>query len=597
MRCLSWFVLPVALLAACGDPDEKDTLRGTTDAADDTGDTDGDTGDTTDDTALVPFIDHCGVIEADETWRAADAHRITCNVKVLQGTLTIEAGVGMEVSEGDGIEVGDGDLAASLLVLGTADDPVVLRPVQDAGEDTRWAGITLGPNTATAQLSYLELYDSGDAEAGSLHVEGAEVAVDGLIIDNAENCGIKLIEGGRLAEGARGLVITNSGGAAACVGVSQVHTLPAEDSAYTGNTYDQVNVSGSALRASVTWDDLGVPYAITDSFEVSYTADEPAILTIDPGVVVKMAEGTEINFSSDGGASGLQADSVTFTALGAMVAGSWRGISFERGTEDGTRLSDVTIEYAGGDAQAAALLLSDAWVILDDVTVSDSATVAIRLQGWTQLLHGSGGITATGSALPLSAVPNAVGSLPDDIDLAGNDEDVILLSGDGLVYASANWGAFDWDYRVATNIAVDGSADYPAVLTLSPGVTLRFDNDARLEVGKDGAAGLIAQGTSTSRVRFIPYDAYQPGAWGGIAFYGNTEDAFAILDNFEVGWAGGERLGAGVVVTEGALPTISNGYIHDSTEWGLLGDCSSVVPTSMTYADNFSGDESITPCG
>ena len=589
MSRLSWFVLPVALLAACtaqkdGDTGAEDTAGGDTDSAADT--------DTASD--LAPVL-HCGTIEADETWAAADLHRVTCDVKVLQGTLTIEAGAHVELADGDGIEVGDGEVEAGIVIDGTADAPVLLTAVADAGDGTRWGGLSIKPNATTARLSHVQLVDGGSDRTAGVYVEGATVTVEGLSIDGAELCGLKLTEGGMLAAGAKDIVVTNSGGAGVCAGVGQVHTVPAEGSAYTGNLYDQVNVSGNTLRESVTWQDLGVPYAVLDSFEVGNTAESPAILTLASGVEVRMGDRTSVGFSADGGASALIAEDVTFTALGAPAAGSWKGIDLGRGTLPESRLVNVHVEYAGGDDQPAALRIADSEVLLQGVTVTGSETVGIRVDGSGQLAAGSGDLTVTGCAVPFSLVPNAVGSLPGTMDLSGNDEDVIFLTGDGEVSLSATWGAFAWDYRIDTNIAVQGTADDPAILTIEAGAVLRFQNERRMLIGDDGAGALAAIGTADAPVRFIAYDAYVAGAWAGIGFYGNTLDADSVLDNVEVGWAGGLRLDANVSIIN-ASPTVVNSYVHDSVEWGVTTDCSDTVPTGMTYAGNVNGDEQLTPC-
>lgn len=597
MRRLSWFVLPVALLAACVDPNEKDPLRG----ADDTGagDTDG-TGDDTDtaDTDTGPIevlpIEHCGVIEADETWHAADVHQITCDVDVLRGVLTIEPGTTVYVGEGEGVEVGGGDVEAGLVLAGTADAPIVLRPVEAAGEGTRWGGLAIRGNATGVTLSHVQILDAGGTRIAGLDVEGTEVAVDHVTVDGAALCGVELLEGGALAAGATGLVVTGSGGAGVCTDVAAVHTLPAEDSAYTGNAYDHIEVSGSDLVDAVTWADLGVPYAITQSFSLGNTADFPTILTLEPGVVMAMADGTKMTFSRSGGASGLIAEDVLFTALGAAVPGSWRGLVFESGVVPETSLVNVTIEYGGGNDELASLRIADSVALLRDVTVTDSLSSAILLDGSAQLAAGSGGIVATRSALPLTMVPNAVGSLPSDIDLSGNTEDVILLDGEGDVYLSATWGAYGWDYRVDTNINVAGAADTPVYLTLDADVTLRFHNDRRLTVGDGGAAALVARGTSSAPVRFLPYEAYTSGAWGGIAFDGGTL-AVSVLDHFEIGWGGGYQMDGGIVIDH-SDPTISNGYVHDSGGYGMAATCTSTLPTDMTWSDNFSGDVTYSPC-
>lgn len=578
------------LLVGCDDSlkdkydpmDPPDTAIDTADTAD-TVDSAIETGDTED--GLV----HCGFIKGNETW-GPGLHTISCDVEVLTGTLLIQAGATINVADNAGLKVGDGDYESGILIEGTEAEPVVLAAATEEG----WSGLWIYGN-GSASLSHLTLRGAGDDRRGALHVEGPTVSVDHLSIEDADTCGLKLAETGKLAAGATAFQISGSGGAPVCANLNAVAELPTADSDYTGNTLDQITVTGNDLLETATWEDLGVEYAIIDRISVNGTAELPVVLNLSSGVTMAMAEGTSISFADDDGAAALIATDVLFTGLGAETPGAWEGINFERGTMETTALTNVEIAYAGADQQAS-LRISSSVILLDGVTVRDSLSAGIGIEALAQLAEGSRAITSTANTLPLYIAPNAVGSLPQgELDFDGNDEDLIELRGDDEVYDSATWAAHGWDYRVDTNISLEGSADEPTILSLDPGVALLFTSDRRMEIGNSSSAGLWAVGTTTDPIYFLPYDAYTEGSWGGILFYSDTVDRDSAIENAEIGYAGGSRTRAGIQMA-GASPDVRDTYIHHSAEYGMYIQCSDTVPTGMSYGANTLDDEYIIPC-
>ncbi|HJN72878.1 MAG TPA: hypothetical protein QGF58_02990 [Myxococcota bacterium] len=117
---------------------------------------------------------------------------------------------------------------------------------------------------------------------------------------------------------------------------------------------------------------------------------------------------------------------------------------------------------------------------------------------------------------------------------------------------------------------VIGADDYEASLLAEGTVDspIRFHNGKTLSFGKNGAAGLVAQGTEAAPITFTSQESNAAGAWDGVIFYGNVEDEQVILEHVVV-----ENGGAGAL--DGALHfkdaggSLDNVEITNSETWGL----------------------------
>jgi hypothetical protein len=82
-------------------------------------------------------------------------------------------------------------------------------------------------------------------------------------------------------------------------------------------------------------------------------------------------------------------------------------------------------------------------------------------------------------------------------------------------------------YDITDSIYVDGNA----ILTIEPGVTLRFEttsqSDIALHVGNNGAGQLVAKGTATDPIVFTSPTS-GAGDWAGIALWGGTMTGTSI---------------------------------------------------------------------
>lgn len=544
---------------------------------------DPDTGDSATDTG-VRVVEHCGELVEDEVWKAGLQHVVTCDVTVSRGTLTVEGGASVQFDERAGLSVGTGDFEASLVVDGVADGVVFAR-----SGDQAWDGLVIGPSAQGSRLSGLSLRGS----TNGVRVDGAEVTLGSLAIDEVgDGCGFTLEDGARLAEGATGLTVTGAAGWSACAEVGSAHTLPSAASSYTGNGIDGVYLLDDAIDEAVTWEDLGVPYVVAELVDVAGTAGAPAVMTIGAGVEILFERDKGFRFSRTGDASALLAEGseeapIRFGPYGADTAGFWRGISAAVGA------SEVTfqhVEFSGAGSDGGSIHAEDVDVLVDRVTVTRSAGAGVWLEGEAQFAPGSTGLVVEESEVPVLLTAAAVPSLPTS-GLAFEDNEVgaVKVAGSPQVSESGTWVDVGLPYWVVDDIEINGTAGSPAVVTLSPGVAILFDNDAKVLVGKTGAAGLHVAGTASLPVTMLPWSADTPGAWGGVGIYDAAVDAEVRIEHAEIGYAGGSSLRGNLHVVDSA-PTLTSVWLHHSLEWGLYVSDASPVLTDVSYSDNTAGE-------
>ena len=514
---------------------------------------------------------HCGVIEGDETWIAGVEHRVTCEVEVRRGVLTLEPGVDVKVEEGAGFVVGADDYEASIVAEGTPEAPVRFLPVVE-GVEPSWTGFALGKLSGGSLFSNAEIVQAGQGAAKGALVVEAELEVDGLLVDGANNDGLHLKNDGRLALGSQSLVVQNAGDHPVRVHVSQAHTLPSTGSSYAGNGIDAIAVAGGEVDASVTWEDLGVPYQLDAATSFGGSAGDPAVWTLGAGVTVEVAQNAAINFSKDASASGLVVNGsaeapVTFTSLGAEEAGYWNGLRVYEGASE-VVVEGLVVEYAGGGSIGAAIWLKNVEIDLVDTRILVSEGAGLGFKGSGKLGAGSSGVLIDEAGSLAFGPANAMGGLPADTLSSNLVDERIVLTDDGTLEAPATWPNLGVPYVVEVDVNINGDAETPAVLTLAEGTELRFHNGKTLGIGKSGAAGLVAAGSESAPITFTSQESNAAGAWDGVALYDNVENDQLVFEWVLVENGGGGPLD-GALHFKDAGGSVDQVVINNSETWGI----------------------------
>jgi hypothetical protein len=162
---------------------------------------------------------------------------------------------------------------------------------------------------------------------------------------------------------------------------------------------------------------------------------------------------------------------------------------------------------------------------------------------------GSRDLTITGGAtFPISIWGRAAGTLPSGTYTGNGDDEIVLpaVGGRDDIKEDTTLAARGVPYRIGgpdggKSLTIAGSASVP-LLTIEPGVTLRFDKDARLLVDANGSApagALRAEGTADKPIVFESAAAAPAaGDWVGIVIEG-APDARNVITHAKISHAGG----------------------------------------------------------
>jgi parallel beta-helix repeat protein len=138
----------------------------------------------------------------------------------------------------------------------------------------------------------------------------------------------------------------------------------------------------------------------------------------------------------------------------------------------------------------------------------------------------------------------------------------------GAISANTTWTLSASPYVVTANVSVGGASS--PVLTIEPGVAVKFNSGTTLIVGYGGSpGGLQAVGISSRQITFTANTASPTaGFWKGIQLYSGTTStsriAYAIVSY--AGEPGGYR---GGIAVENCSPTIENTTVQTNSYAGI----------------------------
>ncbi len=158
----------------------------------------------------------------------------------------------------------------------------------------------------------------------------------------------------------------------------------------------------------------------------------------------------------------------------------------------------------------------------------------------------------------------------------------------GNITGDTTWTAANSPYVVTGNVCVYKDSSTAATLTIEAGVTVKFNDNIRLQIGYGYNKGILkVNGTADTPVLFTSAnETPAPGDWGGISFQDRTVDGETVLTHFIVEYAG-SGTNAGVYL-ENASPTLENGLFQKNSGSGLYGygTGSSAVIKNSTFTAN-----------
>ena len=322
----------------------------------------------------------------------------------------------------------------------------------------------------------------------------------------------------------------------------------------------------AAIRQNTVWTKSGSPYIVTGNIEIALSGAGTAVLTIEPGV--------EVRFNANAGlvvggswdhhgalyAQGTEDSPIIFTSNGLQVKGSWKGIRFtSTTTENRSLLEHVIVEYAGLQYDAS-ILCEGTYPVIKNSTIRQSSGYPVKIEAQNVNISN------------LAYEDNAINAT--------------LVKG-GTIHANTTWGNTrdEGTYVVEKEIFI---ADAVApTLTIEPGVTIRFKQNAGLQVGGswDNTGALYAKGTANEQIVFTS-DASPKfsGSWKGIYFTLTTIAQKSLLEHVIVEYAGDSVTAS--IRCEGIAPIIQNSMIRQSSSYPIKIEPWDVHLKNLKYEDN-----------
>ncbi len=357
------------------------------------------------------------------------------------------------------------------------------------------------------------------------------------------------------------------------------------------------------IDADETWSPSGNPHIITGKVTVAGSAPQGVTLTILPGVIVRMEEDTsiEIGASNEPGtliADGNEGAKIIFTSNQAInTKGWWKHIKFNEQAVN-SKMSYCVVEYGGGydswSSRGNIVIYESNNVDIDNCTIINSKSSGIAFPND----NGIGTFTAntitrnTTYGIRLSA--DQVRGINADNSVAGNVLGGIYVEAD-TVENDATWHNLDAEYILETfKIASPNGT----TLTIEPGTTLKFIEDASIEVGDSNTPGkLVAEGSKDLPILFTSNQTLKTkGWWNHIRFTENDNGSSLLYCQIEYGggydsWSSSANLviyGAGNVKIDQC--TISNsltaGIACPVADEGLATITNSILNNNGTYGIN-----------
>ena len=335
--------------------------------------------------------------------------------------------------------------------------------------------------------------------------------------------------------------------------------------------------------------------------EGCYTVD--STITVNQGVL-KLEPGVTITFDEDAGlavtgegrlaSAGSMDKPVTLTGR-EKERGFWKGLYLNESSGSDNALDHTILEYAGSSGWHGGAISRGGIFLREDGVSLDITNSVLRGNAQAGLVADGPNADVTiastsfeDNEAPMWIQPNLVSGLEADLSFSENDEQAVILkdrSGPRLpIRKEQTWPALQVPYRAVFDLGVY------TTLTLSPGTTIIFNQDAGVAI--EGEGRLTAVGTESEPIVLTGAEK-ERGFWQGL-YFNDTRSADNKLDYVTLeyagssGWHGGFS-SAGIFVREdGVALSITNSMIRHNAVTGLLSDGNESLVTiaSTSFEDN-----------
>jgi len=428
-----------------------------------------------------------------------------------------------------------------------------------------FAGVGIDVTYAQA----LSLYDVWvhDSQYAGVRATDAELDLASATLQNNGTYGLQLVGSATLADFLTNSTITENATPVLAT-YDTLHWLDSS-STFTGNDTDMVEAeSEGVLEGAFIWQDIGVPFHMTDSLYVGSNTPS-ASLTLEAGVELRFdgSRRFEIGYlgrPADIWISGTADNPVVLTSDDDGGAGSWYGLMIGRDVI--ADLAGFEIHDAGySSSQPGSLhVQSGATVTASDCLITKNGNHAIYMDSTgsypTSLsltsctlanTHAVHSVTGAGDALfltnspdhdlslqdvriygadgfPIRLHPEQMPAVPGDLDsdLTGNGDDRIYVYG-GTVGTDGSWEAASVPWYLSGYVYIQGN-NAPEIDVGAAEIQL----ESGLLVGTTNLGELISDGTLFTSAETSPAS----GDWCGLYF--GVYAAESELLNADVDYAG-----------------------------------------------------------
>jgi hypothetical protein len=484
---------------------------------------------------------HRSAIAANETWTLAGSPHVVNGRLSVGGpagaTLTIEAGATVHFTDTSGLTFGPNG-TGSLRANGTPAAQIAMRGTAASPTPGAWIGLTFrGRNTS--ELHHVNVSGCGrgrsdDQPIGCLVLghrfpgPSPTVLIDNVSIQDAAGGAVILQDQAGFATGSTGLSVRNVHGHIATLPAGEAARFPL-GGAFTAIDTSEVRLTRDTVRESGTWD-AGIPWTVLDPVFVEGPLQP--VITIPGGVTIPFGFGAGFAVGKNA-PGGLRIG----TEGGGVVnlrprSGTWGSVAFYSESPSSS-IVNATLENCGDYSETGACiaLVGNSYgtapaPVLKNVTIRGAAGIAAHASGGGGFGAGSENLTITGSlGAPFWFSQSSPASIPSGT-YTGNARDVVQIYTVDIAQ-SETWRNRGIPYQLSGGLSV-GHAVNP-ILTLEPGVELRFAPGGILLVGWLATGGLRAVGTDSEPILFTGlYDF--AGSWMG-AMVGPYADTTTVFDH------------------------------------------------------------------
>lgn len=312
----------------------------------------------------------------EQLWRAEDSPHVIPYDMTVSAAITIEPCSVVQLGGGIMVTIAAG---GSITANGEPDGPVTFERLEP---EEAWVAIRLLGGTMALANAVLD--GGGDPQNGATHIAAAVLvrgpsgssAPEGVLsardvaITGSLSQGVRIEENGAFTADSEALVISESVGSPISAGFDGAGSIPS--GTYTGNGDDRIVLTDeipNIVAHDMTLFDRGVPYVVGPvgqlaDLRVDAGAGGLATLTIEAGVELQFRAGGVLRIDPDSAeepasgalvAQGTEDAPILFTsAEESPAAGDWLGLVFGGELDPQTRLDNVQVEYAGGEASSGS---------------------------------------------------------------------------------------------------------------------------------------------------------------------------------------------------------------------------------------------------